>query len=314
MPSCVIALDVGGTVMKGALVDRDLGILAEQRRPTRGSGAGTVVEAIGDAVAELAALAEDRGLIVHGAGVAVPGIVDEAAGRAVYSANLGWRDLDLAGLLAERLGTTVALGHDVRAGARAEAAIGAARGIRDVVFMPIGTGIAGAVICDGRVVSGGGYAGEIGHLVVRPGGDPCPCGGRGCLETVASAAAIAARYAARTGRPAAGAADVVRRLDQGDQQAQEVWDEAVAALADALAATAALVAPEVVVLGGGLAEAGDRLLVPLGARLAERLTFQRRPRLVRAVLGDRAGCLGAGLLAWDQVGGRVNDVVREGES
>lgn len=312
MPSCVIALDVGGTAMKGALIGRAGGVLAEVRRPTTGAGGAMVVEAIGAAAAELAALAENSGLAVSGAGVVVPGIVDEAAGRAVYSANLGWRELPLAEILVGRLGMAVALGHDVRAGARAEAAMGAARGIRDVVFVPIGTGIAGAVICDGRVVSGGGYAGEIGHLVVRPGGAACRCGGRGCLETVASAAAIAARFTARSGLPAAGASDVVRRLDQGDRAAREVWDEAVAALADALAATAAVVAPELVVVGGGLAEAGDRLLVPLGARLAERLTYHRRPRLVRAALGDRAGCLGAGLLAWERVGVGGDSDVRVG--
>jgi glucokinase len=332
MTSCVIALDVGGTAMKGALLDRSLTALAQLRRPTRpvrpakpitltaptsptsptspnpgtadGSAAGSdvngIVGAIGDALAHLVGLAEAEGLTVRGVGVAVPGIVDEIGGRAVYSANLGWRDLPLAGLLAERLALPVALGHDVRAGARAEAAVGAARGVRDVVFIPVGTGIAGAAICGGEPLSGGGFAGEIGHLVVRPGGEICQCTGRGCLETVASAAAIAARFTALSGHRAAGAAEVVRWLDQGDESAREVWDEAIAALADALAATVTLLAPELIVIGGGLAEAGDRLLVPLRAQLAERLTFQRRPRLVRAELGDRAGCLGAGLLAWEQ--------------
>lgn len=293
--------------MKGALLDRDLTALAQVRRPTgpagataAGPAASDVVGVIGDALAHLAALAEADGLSVRGVGVAVPGIVDETSGRAVYSANLGWRDLPLAHLLAERLGAPVALGHDVRAGARAEAAAGAARGVRDVLFVPVGTGIAGAAICAGEPLSGGGFAGEIGHLVVRPGGEPCPCANRGCLETVASAAAIAARFTALSGRPAAGAAEVVRWLDLGDASARTVWDEAVTALADALAATVTLLAPELIVIGGGLAEAGDRLLAPLRERLAERLTFQRRPRLVRAELGDRAGCLGAGLLAWEQ--------------
>ena len=296
--------------MKGALVGRGLAALAELRRPTRadpaagtGSGVAGVVAAIGDALVELAGLAERKGLTVRGAGVAVPGIVDEATGRAVYSANLGWRDLDLAATLAERLALPVALGHDVRAGARAEVAVGAARGVRDVVFVPVGTGIAGAVICAGEALSGGGFAGEIGHLVVRPGGEVCRCSGRGCLETVASAASIATRFAARSGHRAAGAADVVRWLDQGDPTAREVWDEAVDALADALAATATLVAPELIVLGGGLSQAGDRLLTPLRTRLDQRLTFQRHPRLVRAALGDRAGCLGAGLLAWERAAG-----------
>jgi len=298
---CVIALDVGGTVLKGALLDRDLRPLAELRRPTgREHGPDAVVDAISAALAELAARAADLGLTVHGTGVAVLGIVDESTGRAVYSENVGWRDLPLAEILAERTGLPVAIGHDVRTGARAEVAIGAARGVRDVLFMPIGTGISCAAVYDGQIISGGGYAGEIGHLCAEPDGELCPCGARGCLETVASAASIARRFTARSGRPAAGAAEVVAWLDKGDPCAREVWDEAVAALATALGVAVTLFAPELIVLGGGLAESGDRLLVPLGAALEARLTFQRRPRLVRAALGDRAGCLGAGLLAWAQ--------------
>jgi glucokinase len=299
--ACALALDVGGTVMKGALVDRDLRVLAELRRPTpRDRGPEAIVDAIAAALDALAARADEDGLKVHHAGVAVPGIVDEEAGRAVYSENLGWRDLPLAGMLTARTGLPVALGHDVRSGGRAEAAIGAAHGIRDVLFMPIGTGISCAAICDGQVISGAGYAGEIGHLCAEPDGAACPCGGRGCLETVASAAAIATRFTARTGRPAAGAAEVADWLDRGDRPARAVWDEAVAALAAALAVAVTLFAPELVVIGGGLAESGDRLLVPLREALSAQLTFQRRPRLVRAALGDRAGCLGAGLLAWAQ--------------
>ena len=304
MTDCVIALDVGGTAMKGALVDRDLRVLAELRQATpRGEGTAALVDAMVTVLEELAELAAESGagaMIVRGTGVAVPGIVDEVTGLAVDSENLGWRDLPLAEILTARTGTRVAIGHDVRSGARAEMAIGAAQGARDLLFMPIGTGISFAAICDGHLISGGGYAGELGHICAEPNGAPCPCGARGCLETVASAASIATRFAARSGRSAGGAADVVEWLDKGDPDARAVWDEAVAALAAALSIAVTLFGPELIVIGGGLAESGDRLLVPLGEALEAHLTFQRRPRLVHAALGDGAGCLGAALLAWTQ--------------
>jgi glucokinase len=109
-------------------------------------------------------------------------------------------------MLAARTGLPVGFGHDVRAGALAEATVGAARGERDVLFVPVGAGVAGAALVGGRPLVAGGYAGEIGHLQVDPAGEPCPCGGRGCVETVASGLALARRYAARTGTPVAGAA------------------------------------------------------------------------------------------------------------
>jgi hypothetical protein len=188
------------------------------------------------------------------------GIVDDECGVAVFSANLGWRDLPLRSLLAARTGLPVGLGHDVRAGALAEAALGAARGVRDVLFVAVGAGVAGAALVDGRLLVAGGFAGELGHLRVDPAGEPCGCGGRGCVETVASAAAIARRYAARTGRPVAGAAAVAARVRKGDPDAVAVWEEAVGALAEGLAAAVTLLAPRLVVVGRGLAGAGELLL------------------------------------------------------
>ncbi|MFC9330713.1 ROK family protein [Kitasatospora sp. NPDC057015] len=296
---CVIALDVGGTGMKGALLDRRLRPLTAVRRATpRTVGPDAVVAEISAVVLELAQAATDGGLTVRRAGVVVPGVVDEELARAVYSANLGWRDLPLADLLEDRTALPVVLGHDVRAGGAAEWLLGAARGARDVLFVAIGTGIAAAAVSDGRPLRARGYAGELGHLVVDPAGAPCSCGGRGCLETVASAAAIAAAYTARSGRPVSGAEEVATLLAGGDTDAQAVWDRATDALAAALASATTMLAPELIVLGGGLAEAGELLLGPVRKRLAERLTFQRRPDVVGADLGDEAGCLGAGLYAW----------------
>lgn len=298
---CVIAVDVGGTGMKGALLDREL-LLATVRRPTpRTAGPNAVVDAIASTLLALARQAADEGLTVRRAGVVVPGIVNEDRAHAVFSANIGWRDLSLADLLERRTGLPVTLGHDVRAGGLAECVLGAARGARDVLFVAIGTGIAAAVISDGRPVQSGGHAGELGHVVVDPGGAKCPCGGRGCLETVASAAAIAAAFTARSGRAVQGADEVAALVAKGDADAVAVWDRATDALASALATATSLLAPELIVLGGGLAGAGDALLKPVRAQLAQRLTFQRRPAVVRAALGDMAGCLGAGLYAWRAV-------------
>jgi glucokinase len=172
--------------------------------------------------------------------------------------------------------------------------------------VPIGTGIAAAHVVDGKVFTGAhGATGEIGHIVVRPGGPPCGCGQRGCLEAIASAAAVARRYAERraqggNGDEAAAGADRVAALaSAGDPVAADVWRETVDALADGLLIGIALFDPEAVVVGGGLAEAGDALLVPLADALHARLTFHREPVLRRAALGDEAGCLGAALLALD---------------
>ena len=301
MADCVVALDVGGTSMKAATVDRQCAVLTSHNIATgRRDGADAVVERVLATAAEQRASAERQGHNVRAAGLVVPGLVDEDRGVALAAANLDWRDVPFRARLAERLGVPVAFGHDVRAGGLAEGLLGAARGVRDYLFLAVGTGIAAAVVLDGRPYSGRGYAGEIGHIVVDPDGPLCGCGARGCLESIASAAAIAEQYAARTGQRV-DAAMVSERVVKGDPDAQAVWHTAIDALAGALAAYANLLAPDLVVVGGGLASAGDTLLVPLATELDRRLRFQRRPRLVAAELGDQAGALGAALLAWQAV-------------
>lgn len=302
----VIALDVGGTGMKAALVGADGELLHQARRATgRDRGPDAVVAGILGFAAELRAHgAEHYGEPASAAGLAVPGIVDETEGVAVYSANLGWRDVPLRALLAERLGgLPVALGHDVRTGGLAEGRVGAGRGADRFLFVPLGTGIAGAIGIDGRVEAGAhGFAGEIGHIVVRPGGAPCPCGQRGCLERFASAAAVSEAWAAACGDPGADAADCAEAVESGDVRAREVWQGAVDALADGLVTALTLLDPRTLVIGGGLAEAGETLFAPLREAVRRRVTFQKLPSLVPAALGDTAGCLGAGLLAWDLLG------------
>ncbi|MFG3498664.1 ROK family protein [Streptomyces sp. NPDC047928] len=299
----VIALDVGGTGMKAALVGADGTLLYEARRATgRERGPDAVVESILGFAAELHAHGRERyGVGASAAGVAVPGIVDADRGIAVYAANLGWHDIPLRALLAERLGgLPVALGHDVRTGGLAEGRIGAGKGADRFLFVPLGTGIAGAIGIGGAIEAGAhGCAGEIGHIVVRPGGPSCGCGQRGCLETLASAAAVTRAWAEASGDPDADAADCAKAVESGDERAVRVWRSAVDALADGLVTALTLLDPRTLIIGGGLAEAGETLFTPLRAAVEERVTFQKLPAIVPAALGDTAGCLGAGLLAWD---------------
>ncbi|MGQ0841728.1 ROK family protein [Actinokineospora sp.] len=296
--SRVIAVDVGGTSIKAALVDRDLTAVHAVREPTRRVGGVADVDQIAELIT---ALADTQP--VAGVGVAVPGIVDDGTGIVRAAVNLGWTDVPLRDLLAARTGLPLLVHHDVRTGGLAEFTVGAAAGADNALFVAIGTGIAAAVRVDGHLLGAGGYAGEIGHVVVDPDGTLCTCGTRGCLETLAAAPAVARRYRERSGRSIVDAAEVVGLVADGDPAAVTVWDDAVGALATALTAAVTLLGPEIVVLGGGLAEAGEILVSPVREQLAKRLTFQRRPVVVRAELGQDAGRAGAALLGWRAASG-----------
>lgn len=306
--TCVVALDVGGTRMKAGLVGsahssagpgtRSPGahVITVQMYDTgREDGAGAVTERLVDVVQKLTASARDRGFHPSGAGVVIPGIIDEGSGVVRSSANIGWRDFPLRGHLAQHTELPVAIGHDVRAGGLAESVLGAGQGERDMLFLALGTGIAGAMIMDGKPFSGGGYGGEIGHMQLDPSGHLCGCGSRGCLETIASASAVGRRYSERAGVPTS-AAEVARRVQIREPLAVEIWTDAVNALASAIMAYRSICAPAQVVIGGGLAESGETLLGPLRTEVDRRTTFHRPVRIVRAALGDRAGLLGAALL------------------
>ncbi|MEV0843492.1 ROK family protein [Actinocatenispora sera] len=297
-----VAIDVGGTAMKCAVVDGAGTVRHTERHDTDADrGPDAVVAAIGDVAAGLADTARARGLTPRAVGLVVPGVVDEVRRVAGYSANIGWRDVPFGELIDARTGLTTALGHDVRAGAVAEARLGAGAGSDNVLFVAIGTGIAA-----GHVLSGVPYPGahgapsELGHVqVVCTDGPRCGCGRYGCLEAVASASAVARRYGEAGGDRVA-AAEVVRRAVAGEERAGRVWRQTIELLADGLITAIRLLDPEVIVLGGGLAEAGAALLDPLHAAIMERLAFQTMPRLVAAALGDQAGCIGAALLALDR--------------
>ena len=277
-------IDVGGTTIKGLRLD------ASGRRfpgpppvPTPTDEAALV-----DAVAALAReLGEPR------VGVCVAGIVDETRGVALSGSNLPWRDSPLRTRLSDAIGAPVALGHDVRCGARAEARWGGHGGVR-FLYVNLGTGVSAVTVTDGEPAPGP-WHGEVGQPLVPDPADPTTLVS---IERLASAEAVTRRYADRSGGPPPAGADVVfGRLAQGDPVAAAVVNEAVSALAQCLAFTVAATAPEVIVLAGGMAQAGSALVEPLSGRLESLLGILPRPRLVVSRLGPDAEAMGAAALA-----------------
>ena len=289
----VAAIDVGGTSIKAALVSEKLEVIATKTvsTPKDDSTGVETARAIATIVDALSATK-----LVSAVGFAVPGALDEERGISRWTGNLGWKDLPIRELVAEEVHLPVAFGHDVRSGALAELRNGAVKGFQQSIFIPIGTGIAAALVIDGKIRSSDGYAGEIGHMNV--GHDlPCVCGLSGCLETISSAAGISREYEKRTGIHLS-AKEILKRKGS-DNHAWQVWDRATSYLAVALEDLITILAPEAIVFGGGLSQAGSALLDPLTAIFVDRLTFQRRPELLIAHYGASAGTVGCAIIALD---------------
>lgn len=296
-PSAVVALDVGATRIKAALIGPDGARLAELRRPTgRADGPAAVLDRVVGVAADLAA---DTAVAAHGiacCGIAVCGAVGpDGLATAV---NLGWDGEAVGPAVTARLGVPVTVLNDAHAGALGEGDFGAARGMRDYMYVSLGTGIGAAVVKDGKVLGGAhGRAGELGHISVDPRGPLCACGSRGCLETFMSAAALEARWRKAHGLPLP-ARDIIDLAIGYDAAASAVWDEAVEALAEGLLTAMSLVDPGVIVLGGGLTGAGARLTEPLTAAVKARSrAFHADAELRLASLGDWSGCAGAAVAA-----------------
>ena len=291
----VAAIDVGGTRIKSGLLTRDAELLFATATATP-SSQGAVRGAVNDEASRLIGEATERGFDVVGIGLAVPGIIDEAAGVAVSSMIIGWRNVAFKQALSDLTGLPVGFGHDVRAAAAAEASIGAAADAKHFLYLSIGTGLGATMVLDGKPYLGPrGLSGEFAHIVVAD--EPkCRCGNRGCLEMIASAAAIHASYERAAGSPI-GLPELMRRLDQGEDLANAVWTTATGLLGRALAAYVEMMDPEVVVVGGGLIEAGGRLLEPLAREAVGRVS-RSIPPIVAARFGSQSGLVGAGLLGW----------------
>lgn len=316
MTGVVLALDVGGTNIRGEALTADLRALAARRTMTPLGDGDAVLDAIAGICERLVAdVAAVGGGPVVAVGVAVPGVVDTVRGQVRLAANLGWRDTPVAALLSERLGLPVLLHHDVSVAGLAEQRLGAGVGVDDLLCVFLGTGVAATLTVGGHVVGqrggpgspDGRHAGELGHVPIHMDGLRCGCGQRGCLEMYASARAIGEAYARETGRVGATSQDVVAWLGT-DPVADEVWSDAVDALAHGLLGVITLLAPTRVVVGGGLAAAGDALLVPLRERLEATARVAVVPEIVPAGLGQRAGVVGAALATQDVLASQTTPV------
>ncbi len=316
----VAGFDIGGTKILGRVLDpADPRRALVQNRTDTPRGAPALVDALAAAVADLDGQLEARGHPrLRGVGVGIAGLVDRRGVLQVAPNLPGIVGLDVGVAVAEATGlAAVAVDNDANCAAVAEHRLGAGVGRSDLVLVTLGTGIGGAVIIGDRLVRGAsGFAGEPGHMVVDPSGPPCPCGQRGCWERFASGSGLGrlGREAAEAGTApglvtrAGGDPDAVRgehvteAAADGDPGALEVLRQFAWWVALGIANLENLLDPEVVIVGGGLAEAGELLLAPTRAAhqtLALGLDHRVPVRILGAALGPEAGSIGAALLARD---------------
>ncbi|MEU3224867.1 ROK family protein [Streptomyces sp. NPDC006976] len=300
----VAALDIGGTKIAGALVDRDGTLVVRAQRPTPARESGErVMEAVNGVLAELAA--SPRWGEATAVGIGSAGPVD-AAGGTVSPVNVpGWRGFPLVERVGDATGgLPVTLVGDGVAITAAEHWLGAARGHDNALCMVVSTGVGGGLVLGGALHPGpSGNAGHIGHISVDLDGDPCPCGARGCVERIASGPNIARRALENGWRPGpdgdASAVAVAAAARAGDPVAVASFERAAQALAAGIAATATLVDVDIAVIGGGVAGAGDLLFAPLRTALRRyaTLSFVRQLTVAPAVMGNDAGLVGAAAAA-----------------
>jgi glucokinase len=308
-----LGIDIGGTNVKAAIVPDDGTVAAFVVRPWSGGPPADVVAAARELADELAPDGP-RGIAACGAGCA--GLVDGVRGVVYFSPNLpAWRDVELARMLSGALGIPTLIENDANAAAYGEHAAGAARGAANAAVLTLGTGVGGGLILGGKLHRGAhGFAGEVGHATIDYDGVRCVCGGNGCLERLVNAEAIVARATelARGGhtrladllraRPLT-AKDVGEAADLGDCAAVRTLEEIGRLLGVGLANLVQILDLEVIVIGGGVASAGERLLVPARIEMAARVQGPswRLPRVTLAELGETAGVVGAALLARDRL-------------
>jgi glucokinase len=301
-PPAVLALDVGASRIKAALIASDGSRRTEQLRPTeRTEGSAAVLRRVADMAAEVAA---EPATGIVACGIAVCGAVSPDG--LVTSVNLGWEQAPVGRVLSRRLGMPVTVLNDAHAGAIGEGRFGAAQGMNDYLYVSLGTGIGAAIVKDDRVLGGAhGRAGELGHISVDRRGRLCACGSRGCLETYMSAAALEAHWIEAHGSPLP-ARKIIDQVIEREPTATALWDESIEALAEGLLTVMSLVDPAAIVLGGGLSGAGAHLTEPLSAALkAGSRPFHAGAELLLATLGDWSGCAGAAATARALVEGTI---------
>lgn len=314
MTKLALAFDLGGTALRGALVESDGRIVAHASAPTL-AGAGS--EAVIGQIVALAGtlLKEHPQANVAGIGVGAPGPLDPKAGIVIAPPTLaGWHDVPLIDILGQHFGLPVRLENDANAAALGEWRFGAGRGSGSLVFVTVSTGIGGGVVADGHIYHGRrGLAAEIGHMTITGEGDRCFCGAIGCFEAVASGTALGRRATRLT---APGDGSLLRRLsNDGEVSARHVVEAAKAGDANALDLIEAeaqwlgigftnllhLYSPDLIVMGGGLSNGFDLLAPSIRAVIQQRaMPAYRDVPIVQAELGDRAGLIGAAsLILWE---------------
>jgi glucokinase len=308
-----VGLDLGGTKILAVVVAPDGGVLGRALRPTPQTDRMALLDALVGTVAEAVQAAGLALADTLGVGVGVPGVTDAARGVLIMPPNLpqDCRGLPVQELLAQRLGVAVRVDNDANAAALGEHRFGAGRGIADMIYVTVSTGIGGGVLVGGRLVRGAGHAaGEVGHMVLAHGApDRCGCGRYGCWEAISSGTAMArqAREAVAAGRApglaaaaAGGTLDARTVLDaaaRGDPAATAIVSRAAEFNAVGLTNLINLFGPQAIVIGGGLTHAWDRLIAPAATyAVRHAMGLGAACHILPAQLGDLAGGMGAAAL------------------
>ena len=306
--SPAIGLDIGGTKISGGVIDGTGAILARGRRDTPAQDPAAIAEEAASLIRELS-----RGHEIDAVGVACAGFIDRTGSTVLFAPNLAWRDEPLKARLESVLDLPVIIENDANAAAWGEFRFGAAAEANDMVLITVGTGIGGGIVVDGVLLRGAyGVAAEIGHMRVVRGGIRCGCGNRGCWEQYASGTALVreARELVISGTPIAArlselcaadpaaltGPDVTRAAAEGDPAAVELMADLGEWIGEGVASVAAILDPELVVLGGGVSEAGSLLIDPALAAFRRQLTgrgYRPEARFALATLGNDAGMIGA---------------------
>ncbi|MED1783237.1 ROK family protein [Brevibacillus fortis] len=316
----VIGLDVGGTTMKGAVMDENGRILIRATKETKvHNNLPLLLERMAALIGELRA----KSLVhIESVGIGFPGPFDAENGISVHSPNFHLHQADLRTPLAKLVELPLFFDNDLRTATLGEAVFGAGRGISHLVFVPLGTGVGAGIINEGKLVRGvSGFAGEIGHVRFPGLTAPCNCGKMGCVETVASATGIARVARERLDKELNAnplgakasqlftlcdgditkitAEQVATAVGKGDPLAIEAWNEACEVIGWALSVLINVCNPQLLVMGGGVCRAGELLLAPVQASIGRYAmdVVHEKTRIVLAELGADAGILGAGALA-----------------
>jgi glucokinase len=291
----VIGVDVGGTKILAGLVARDGTVVGHREYPTPIENEDALLDGLEAAVREF--LDES----VAAVGFGIPSQIDQRHGIALGSVNIPLRGVPFRQKMTDRLGLTIGIDNDANAAAIAEWKAGAGRGTTDMIMLTLGTGVGGGLILGGKPYRGWFGAGaEIGHMVIVHDGLPCRCGGRGHLESYASGKA-ADELAAEAFGPAADAHRLARLAREGDPLAIRILTGIGEHLGSGIASLVNIFNPELIVVGGGFAAAGDFLFEPAQA-VADRevlVSVRDSYRIVRAELGTSAGMIGAGMVAFE---------------